>query len=422
MPRLSRAAIGWALYDWATSAYALCVLAGFFPILFESYWASDLPAGRETFWYGLFVSAASLVGALVAPFLGTLADVGGSRKRWLLTFAVLGMCATFALTFVGRGNWPLAGSIFVIGTVGYYGAYISYNGLLPVVSSAQNRHFISGLGFAMGYLGGVILFLASIALVKLHHYFRLASTIDAIHVAFIAAVAWWGIFTIPLLLTVREPTRGKSQFSIRKSLSHLSATFREVRKNKSILWFLFAYWLYIDGVNTVVVMASNYGKTLGFETDAMLITLVLSQVVGVPSTLLITWLSQRYRARPFIYLGIGLYLVIVVYGALMPKTPIEVAGVEIPALYILGFLVGLGQGGIQALSRSTFSLLIPKDHTATFFGVYNMLGQYAAVLGPLLMGITSQFTGSPRYGVASLAILFVAGALALTRVPPERSK
>ena len=421
MPRLSRAAIGWALYDWATSAYALCVLAGFFPILFESYWASELPAGREIFWYGLFVSTASLIGAVVAPFLGTLADVGGSRKRWLLTFAVLGMCATFSLTFVGRGNWPLAGCIFVIGTVGYYGAYISYNGLLPVVSSAQNRHFISGLGFAMGYLGGVILFLASIALVKLHHYFGLTSAIDAIHVAFIAAVVWWGIFTIPLLLTVREPTRGKSRLSIRKSLSHLSATLREVRQDKSILWFLFAYWLYIDGVNTVVVMASNYGKTLGFKTDVMLITLVLSQVVGVPSTLLITWLSQRYRARPFIYLGIALYLVIIVYGALMPKTPLKVAGIEIQGLYILGFLVGLGQGGIQALSRSTFSLLIPKERTATFFGVYNMLGQYAAVLGPLLMGIASQLTGSPRYGVASLAVLFVAGALALTRVPSEKS-
>jgi UMF1 family MFS transporter len=331
------------------------------------------------------------------------------------------MCATLSLIFVDRGNWPLAGSIFVIGTVGYYGAYISYNGLLPVVSSEKTRHFISGLGFAMGYLGGVLLFLASIALIKLHHYFGLASTIDAIHVSFIAAVVWWGLFTIPLLLTVREPTQGKSRISIRKSFSCLAVTLREVLHNKTILWFLFAYWLYIDGVNTVVAMASNYGKTLGFETDVMLITLVLSQVVGVPSTLLITWLSQRYRARPFLYFGIALYLVIVIYGALMSQTPIKVAGMDIPAVYVLGFLVGIGQGGIQALSRSTFSLLIPKDRTATFFGVYNMLGQYAAVLGPLLMGIASQITGSPRYGVASLAVLFVVGALALTRVPLEKT-
>jgi UMF1 family MFS transporter len=421
MPRLSRAAIGWALYDWATSAYALCVLAGFFPILFESYWASELPAARETFWYGLFVSTASLIGALVAPFLGTLADVGSSRKRWLVTFALLGMCATLLLTFVGRGNWPLAGTIFVLGTVGYYGAYISYNGLLPVVSSKENRHFISGLGFSMGYLGGVLLFLGSILLVKLHQWFGLDSTIDAIHVAFIAAVVWWGLFTIPLLLTVREPPQSGAGISVGKSLSCLAETLREVFRNRNILWFLLAYWLYIDGVNTVVAMASNYGKTLGFKTDVMLITLVLSQVVGVPSTLLITWLSQRYRARPFLYFGIGLYLVIVSYGAFMPTTPIRLAGIEVEGLYVLGFLVGLGQGGIQALSRSTFSLLIPRDRTATYFGVYNMLGQYAAVLGPVLMGIVSQVTGSPRYGVAALAILFVAGALALTRVPLEKT-
>ena len=421
MPRLSRAAIGWALYDWATSAYALCILAGFFPILFESYWASDLPAARETFWYGLLVSTASLIGALVAPFLGALADVGGSRKRWLVTFTLLGMCATFLLTFVGRGDWPLAGMVFVLGTVGYYGAYIAYNGLLPVVSSEENRHFLSGFGFAMGYLGGVVLFLGSILLIKLHRWFGLESTIDAIRVAFIAAVVWWGLFTIPLLVTVREPPWSGSRISVGKSMSCLAETLREIFRNKSILWFLLACWLYIDGVNTVVAMASNYGKTLGFTTDVMLITLVLSQVVGVPSTLLITWLSQRYRARPFLYFGIGLYLIIVTYGALMPTTPIRCAGIEIEGVYVLGFLVGLGQGGVQALSRSTFSLLIPRDRTATYFGVYNMLGQYAAFLGPLLMGVVSRVGGSPRYGVASLVILFAVGALVLTRVPIEKT-
>ena len=189
------------------------------------------------------------------------------------------MCATLLLTFVGRGNWPLAGPIFVLGTVGYYGAYISYNGLLPVVSSKENRHFISGLGFSMGYLGGVLLFLGSILLVKLHQWFGLDSTIDAIHIAFIAAVVWWGLFTIPLLLTVREPPQSGAGISVGKSLSCLAETLREVFRNRNILWFLLAYWLYIDGVNTVVAMASNYGKTLGFKTDVMLITLVLSQVV-----------------------------------------------------------------------------------------------------------------------------------------------
>jgi UMF1 family MFS transporter len=421
MPRLSRAAIGWALYDWAASAYALCILAGFFPILFESYWAEDLSVPLETFWYGLFVSAASLIGAVVAPFLGTLADTGGSRRRWLIGFALVGMSATLGLTLVARDNWPLAGTIFVIGTVGYYGAAIVYNSLLPVVSSEQNRHFVSGLGFAMGYLGGVLLFLASIVLVKNYESFGLASEIAALHLAFWAAVIWWGLFTLPLLLTVREPHSDKPPVSIRNSLRHLWETLRTLGRTKPLFYFLVAYWLYIDGVNTVILMASNYGKTLGFQTDAMLITLVLVQIVGVPSTLLVTWLAERYRARPFLYLGIVLYLLIVLYGATMPAKPIQVAGLEINSLYILGILVGLTQGGIQALSRSTFSLLIPKGRTASYFGVYNMLGQYAALLGPLLMGLIARATGSPRWGVASLSVLFIAGGLVLLRVGPDKS-
>ena len=421
MPRLSRAAIAWALYDWAASAYALCILAGFFPILFESFWASDLSASREIFWYGIFVSAASLIAAIAAPFLGTLADTGGSRKRWLVGFALIGMAATLGLVFVDRGNWPLAGSIFVVGTIGYYGATISYNALLPVVSSRENRHFVSGLGFAMGYLGGVLLFCASIALVTWHNHFGLADKMDAIRVAFLAAVLWWGVFSLPLLWSVREPAQQRQRISIRNSLAHLWGTLLEMRRNKSILWFLIAYWLYIDGVNTVISMASNYGKTLGFKTETMLGTLVLVQIVGVPSTLFISWLSQRYRARPFLYFGIVLYLGIIIYGALMPTEPVELAGFKIPSLYILGFLVGLGQGSIQALSRSTFTLLIPEDRTAAFFGVYNMLGQYAALLGPLLMGFIARLSGSPRYGVASLAILFICGAVALMRVGPEKS-
>ena len=183
--------------------------------------------------------------------------------------------------------------------------------------------------------------------------------------------------------------------------------------NRSLLLFLIAYWLYIDGVNTVVSMASNYGKTLGFSTSTMLGTLILVQVVGVPSTLLVTYLAGRYRARPFLFAGIGLYLATVAYAAMMPTTPIQLFGFSLSSLYVLGFLVGCAQGGIQALSRSTFSLLIPPERTASYFGVYNMLGQYAALLGPLMMGFIARITGSPRWGVASLVFLFISGVIVL---------
>ena len=413
MARLSRQEVAWALYDWAASAYALCILAGFFPIFFESYWAADLPAPQETFWYGILVSVASLAGAILAPFIGTFADTGRSRKKWLVVFAVLGMCCTCGLILVGRNNWPLAGGIFILGTVGYYGAFIVYNSLLPIVSPPQNRHFVSGLGFAMGYLGGVILFAASIALVKNHAAFGLATETQAVHIAFLAAAIWWLLFTLPLLFLVHEPSKDQPPTAMRTSLVQLGKTIREMASNRSLLLFLIAYWLYIDGVNTVVSMASNYGKTLGFSTSTMLGTLILVQVVGVPSTLLVTYLAGRYRARPFLFAGIGLYLATVGYAAMMPTTPIQFFGFSISSLYVLGFLVGCAQGGIQALSRSTFSLLIPPERTASYFGVYNMLGQYAALLGPLMMGFIARITGSPRWGVASLVFLFISGGIVL---------
>ena len=413
MARLSRQEVAWALYDWAASAYALCILAGFFPIFFESYWAADLTAPQETFWYGILVSVASLAGAILAPFIGTFADTGRSRKKWLVVFAVLGMCCTCGLILVGRNNWPLAGGIFILGTVGYYGAFIVYNSLLPIVSPPKNRHFVSGLGFAMGYLGGVILFAASIALVKNHAAFGLATETQAVHIAFLAAAIWWLLFTLPLLFLVHEPSKDQPSTAIRTSLVQLGKTIREMASNRSLLLFLIAYWLYIDGVNTVVSMASNYGKTLGFSTSTMLGTLILVQVVGVPSTLLVTYLAGRYRARPFLFAGIGLYLATVGYAAMMPTTPIQLFGFSLSSLYVLGFLVGCAQGGIQALSRSTFSLLIPPERTASYFGVYNMLGQYAALLGPLMMGFIARITGSPRWGVASLVFLFISGGIVL---------
>ena len=416
MARLSKQEVAWALYDWAASAFALCILAGFFPIFFQSYWARNLSASEETFWYGILVAVASFVGAILAPWIGTLADSGLSRKKWLLCFALLGMGCTCGLILVGRNHWPLAGAIFVIGTIGYYGAFIAYNSLLPCVSPPENRHFVSGLGFAMGYLGGVILFVMSIVVVKNFAALGLASETAAIHLTFFAAAVWWLVFTLPLLLLVHEPQSRVPQIAVATHLQRLGQTLREISRNRSVMIFLIAYWLYIDGVNTVVSMASNYGKTLGFSTSTMLGTLILAQVVGVPSTLLVTYLASKFRALPFLFAGIALYLLTVGYAAIMPIAPIEFFGLSVSSLYLLGFLVGCAQGGIQALSRSTFSLLIPPERTASYFGVYNMLGQYAALLGPLAMALVTRMTGNPRWGVASIALLFLAGGIMLTQL------
>jgi MFS transporter, UMF1 family len=411
--RLPRGAIAWALYDWAASAYALCILAAFFPIAFETYWAADLDPARETFWYGIFVSGASLIGALIAPILGSLADRGGSRKRWLGIFALVGIVGILGLTLVARGHWVIAGLTFVVGTVGYYGASICYNSLLPEVSDKDSSHLVSGIGFAAGYLGGVLLFVASILFVQDHERFGIGESMTATHIVFVVAAIWWAIFTIPLLRRVPQQTPPAGAQP--KILSSIWSTLTAIRTQPQLLWFLIAYLFYQDGVNTVISMASNYAKTLGFETSTVLETLVVAQLVGVPATLLIAWLGQRFGPRPFLFAGIGLYICIVTYGALMPTHAFTVAGMTLNPLLLLGALVGVGQGGIQSLSRSHFASLIPSERSASYFGFYNMLGQYASLIGPLLVGVTTRATGNVRLGLVSLIVLFALGALSLWR-------
>lgn len=410
---LRRGAFSWALYDWAASAYALCILAAFFPIVFETYWAADLDPPRETFWYGIFVSAASLVGALVAPFLGSLADRGGSRKRWIGIFVLVGIAGTLELTLIARGHWVVAGLTWIVGTVGYYGASISYNALLPAVSDEDTRHFVSGMGFAAGYLGGALLFISAILFVREHSRFGIPGEMTATHIVFVVAAIWWAVFTIPLLRRVQEEKRPEgSRIGILTGIRH---TIVGIRSRPQVFWFLVAYLLYQDGVNTVISMASNYAKTLGFGTETVLETLVLAQLVGVPATLIISWLGQRFGPRPFLFAGIALYVGIVTYGALMPAHAFKLVGVNINPLFLLGALVGLGQGSIQALSRSHFASLIPADRSASYFGFYNMLGQYASLVGPLLVGAIARATGQVRIGLTSLIVLFVLSAYALWR-------
>jgi UMF1 family MFS transporter len=403
-------ALAWAMYDWANSAFATTVMAGFFPVFFKQYWSADVPATTSSFWLGLANALASLVIMLASPLLGAMADRGQAKKRWLLVFSLLGMLATGALPLVGQGQWPEALLLYGLGVIGFSGANALYDALLVVVAGKRKLDIVSALGFALGYLGGGLLFVGNVLLTLYPQTFGLPSATVAVQLSFLSVAVWWAVFSLPLLLYVPEPSqpdRRHGRAMLRDGLRQLRRTLANVRRLRMVGLFLLAYWLYIDGVDTIVRMAVDYGLALGFSTSDLLLALLLTQFIGFPAALGFGRLGAWLGARQGILLGIGGYCLITIWGA----------GISQPwELYALAVAIGLVQGGIQALSRSFYARLIPPEQAGELFGIYNMLGKCAAVVGPVLMGWVSLITGSPRTSILSLLVLFIGGALLLLRV------
>lgn len=409
-----RALWSWALYDWANSAFATTVMAGFFPVFFKSYWSDATEVTESTFKLGIANSVASVVVALAAPVLGALADQAGRRKRWLLLFAFLGIVMSAGLFWVSQGQWMLAAGLYIVATVGFAGGNIFYDSLIVSVAEPRQRDRVSALGFSLGYLGGGLLFAFNVWTVQAPETFGFVDRAAAVRAAFVMVAAWWALFTVPLLVFVPEPPcAGEGEGQARAAFTQLMATLRRLRapESRQIGLFLVAYWLYIDGVDTVIRMAVDYGMSLGFDTGSLMTALLVTQFVGFPAAIAYGHLGERVGTRPAILVGLVAYVGITVWGSRMEQTW---------EFYSLAVAIGLVQGGIQALSRSLYSRLIPREQAAQFFGLYNMLGKFAAVLGPLLMGAVGWVTGSPRIGMLSITVLLGTGGLLLWRVrePP----
>ena len=417
-PRFNwKKALPWAFYDWANSAYAITVLTGLFPIFFKDYWnPAGTPATDSTYRLGLANSSAGVIVACLAPVLGAIADRGGARKKFLLFFATLGVLMTASLQFVAKGEWAAALMIYIFGTIGFTGGNIFYDSLLVNVAEEKKFDVVSALGYAMGYLGGGLLFLLNVMMVLHPEKFGLADATQAIRIAFIAVAVWWALFSIPLFLWVKEPkpaTQAQSTgTAIVAGVRQLFQTFQHIRQLKMVGLFLLAYWLYIDGVDTIILMATDYGKSLGFDTNKLIVALLITQFVGFPAALVFGKIGERIGAKTGIFIGLAVYLGVTTWGYFM-KHANEFFGMAI--------VIGLVQGGVQSLSRSLYARLIPRDKAGEFFGFYNMLGKFAAVLGPAIMGTVGKLTGSPRLAIFAIAGLFIAGGALLSRVRVEQS-
>jgi UMF1 family MFS transporter len=406
----------WALYDWANSAFATTVLAGFFPIFFKQYWSQGLSATQSTFHLGMANGMASLLVVVLAPVLGAIGDRGGLRKRLLVFFAFLGILMTAALSWVGQGQWLLAAALFSGGIVGFSGSIVFYDALIVGICRDRDRDRVSALGYGLGYLGGGLLFSVNVWMTLSPATFGLAGKAEAVQLSFVMVALWWLLFSLPLFWLVEEPPVANpvaGWAAVRAGLGQLRETLGHIRQRREVFWFLLAYWLYIDAVDTIIRMAVDYGMALGFDSDSLIVALLITQFVGFPAALLYGWLGSRIGAKAGILIAIAVYIGVSFYAYFMDSAR---------EFYVLAVVVGLVQGGIQALSRAFYSRLIPPERAGEFFGFYNMLGKFAAVIGPVLVGWVALLSGSSRYGILSLVVLLVAGGLILLRVDSRGGK
>jgi len=404
---MRRPVVAWALYDWANSAFATTVMAAFFPIFFKQYWAVDVEATVSTFRLGLANGIDSLLIALLAPLLGAMADRGGVRLRMLAFFTLLGAAMTAGLYWMQQGDWVAAAILYAAAGFGFSGAVTFNDSLLVDVAEAAEYDLVSAYGYSLGYAGGGLMLLLNVAMVSNPGWFGLADATEAVRLSFPMVAGWWLLFSIPCLIWVRErkPAQPLSFASAaRAGWRELRATIGAIRELRPLVWFLLAYWMYIDGVNTIIKMAVDFGLSLGFPQQSLIAALLVTQFVAFPAALAFGWLGGRIGARNGIFIAIAIYSAGTVAAYWMDS---------IGEFYLLAVTIGLVQGGIQSLSRSYFAALVPPGKQGEFFGFYNMMGKFAAVLGPMLVGVTALVTGSSRAGILSVIVLFAGGAALL---------
>ena len=398
----------WCMYDWGSSAFSTTVESAVLPVYFESVVAAGLAGNLATVYWGYTNALSLLIVALLAPILGSIADYTGGKKRFLTIFAVIGILATALMVLIGAGNWQLALVLFLFGTLGLGGSYVFYDALLPHVARSEDIDYVSSKGYALGYLGGGILLAVNILMIQV--LFK-GSTLGP-QLSFLTVAIWWAIFTIPLLRRVPEPRANTAGLGaginpMVAGFRRLAQTFRELRKYRQLFFFLLAFWLYNDGIGTIIKMATIYGSEIGIGMIDLIGALLLTQFVGIPFSLLFGKFSKPIGTKRAIMLGLGWYTLIAIAGYFMSQAW---------HFWVLASMVGMVQGGTQALSRSLFSLMAPKARSGEFFGFYDISSKFAGIAGPALFAVVGQLFGSSRLSIVSLIIFFIGGIVLLSLV------
>ncbi|KQL51230.1 MFS transporter [Heyndrickxia shackletonii] len=415
MKRFTKEENSWVFYDWANSAYSIIISTAVFPLFYKAAATkAGISAANSTAYLGYTVAIATFILAILGPVLGTIADYQGFKKRFFTFFFTIGVSFTALLAFIPSDQWLLLLIAYTIAAVGASGANVFYDAFIVDVTTEKRMNQVSARGFGFGYIGSTIPFIISIAIIILAQKEILPISVTlASKIAFLITAIWWASFSIPMFRNVfqryyieREPN------PVVNSFRRLGKTIKEIRKYRSLFLFLLAYFFYIDGVGTVITMSTAYGTDLGISSQSLLIILFVTQVVAAPFAILYGKLAEKFSGKTMLFVGIIVYMIVCTYAYFL-KTTLD--------FWILAMLVASSQGGIQALSRSYFAKLVPKQNANEFFGFYNIFGNFASIMGPLLVGVTAQITGKSNSGVFSLILLFIIGAIILIKVPNEKN-
>ena len=404
-----RAITAWTMYDWGNSAFATTIMAAVLPVYYSSVAAANLTPSDATAHWAFTTTIAMIIVAVLGPILGAMADFSGAKKRFLISFVLVGITGTALLYLVRSGDWIMASIFFIFGNIGFSGANVFYDSLLPHVANTDEIDQVSSRGFAMGYLGGGLLLAINLAMIMLSPD---EMTEMMTRLSFLSVAIWWLVFTIPLWRFVHEPPRrimvGEANRNpVQASLRRLLITFSQIKQFKQLTKFIVAFWLYNNGIGTIIVMAGIYGKELNFSTTTIIGTLLMVQFVAIPFSLLFGWLAKKIGTKTSIILSLVIYTLIAIGGYYLQK--------EIH-FWLLGFAVATVQGGSQALSRSLCGRMMPKSKSAEFFSFFSVSAKIAGTAGPFVFGLVSKIMGNSRLSIISLIIFFAAGGILLSNV------
>ncbi len=408
----TRAEWSWSLYDWANSSFATTVMAGFFQIFFKKYWSSGIDPQLTTARLGVVLSVSGFAIAALSPVFGAFTDLSGRKKQALFVTMLLASACVVGLGLLQEGDWLPAMYLYGLAMFLFTASINFYDSLLPFVAGGERTNRVSLLGYSMGYLGGGVLFLINVLMYLKPQWFGLADGVQAVKYSFFSVAIWWIVFSLPLMKNVEEVgapfVAGALPEQIVASFRGAATAARDIWQIPTLRFFLLAYWLYIDGVYTVITMAVDYGMSIGLESSDLISALLVTQFVGFPATLAYTFLTKERGPKFGLYICIGIYMLTVILATQM-KTGVH--------FLLLAGTIGLVQGGVQSLSRSLFVQMIPKEKSGEFFGFFNLVGKFASVIGPMVVGATVYLTQTPQYGMLGLLFLFGTGVILLTRVP-----
>jgi MFS transporter, UMF1 family len=402
----------WAMYDWANSAFWATVIL-IFPIYFIKVAATGASVAVATTRFATATTIAMTIIALLAPVLGAIADYAGIKKKMLGAFLAMGVAATAGMFFIGPGEWRLAAALFVLGNIGVSGAQAFYDSLLPHVAREDEVDRVSSAGYALGYLGSGMLMAVNLVMIQKPALFGISDAYAAMRISFLSVAVWWLVFSIPLFRTIPEPPRQleadetEHQNPLVVGFTRLLETLRELRRYRHALLVLVAFLVYNDGINTFIRMGSAYGTELGLSEGALIGSLLAVQFVGIPCALLFGMLAGRIGAKRAVLLGLAVYVAASAAAYFVTTAP---------QYFMLCLLVGTVMGGTQALSRSLFSVMIPRHKSSEFFGFFGVFDKFAGILGPALFAAVIAATGSARGAILVLVPLFVVGGAILSRV------